>query len=92
MLSGARRLGIDGAHVLKESAMTTGMRTTRGKMSAAKFGKFYTIEQIADRMEVSTRSVRRWIKGGLLVAHRFNGVVRISEADFKSFLAAHRDH
>ena len=23
---------------------------------------------------------------------RFNGPVRISEADFKSFLAAHRDH
>jgi excisionase family DNA binding protein len=42
-------------------------------------------------MEASTRSVRRWIKKGLLVAHRINGLVRISEADFQAFLAAYRD-
>jgi excisionase family DNA binding protein len=54
--------------------------------------KFYTIEQIANFIEVSTRTVRRWIQEGLLVAHRINGLVRISEADFRAFLAAHRDH
>jgi excisionase family DNA binding protein len=53
--------------------------------------KFYTIEQIADGVEASTRSVRRWIEEGLLIAHRINGLVRISEADFQAFLAAHRD-
>jgi len=53
--------------------------------------KFHTIEQIADCMEASTRSVRRWIKEGLLVAHRINGLVRISDADFQAFLAAYRD-
>jgi excisionase family DNA binding protein len=53
--------------------------------------KFYTIDQIADGVEASTRSVRRWIEEGLLVAHRINGLVRISEADFEAFLAAHRD-
>jgi excisionase family DNA binding protein len=53
--------------------------------------KFHTIEQIADCMEVSTRSVRRWIKEGFLVAHRINGLVRISDADFQAFLAAYRD-
>ena len=52
--------------------------------------KFYTIEQIADFLEVSTRTVRRWIAEGLLVAHRINGLVRVSEADFLAFLAAHR--
>jgi excisionase family DNA binding protein len=53
--------------------------------------RFYTIEQIANFIEVSTRTVRRWIQEGLLVAHRINGLVRISEADFQAFLATHRD-
>ena len=53
--------------------------------------KFHTIDQIADFVEVSTRTVRRWIKEGLLVAHRINGLVRISDADFQAFLAAYRD-
>lgn len=52
---------------------------------------FYTIEQIAKFVEVSTRTVRRWIQDRLLVAHRINGLVRISEADFQAFLATHRD-
>jgi excisionase family DNA binding protein len=53
--------------------------------------KFYTIKQIADFVDVSTRTVRRWIKNGLLIAHRVNGLVRVSEVDFRVFLAAHRD-
>ena len=53
--------------------------------------KFYTIEQIANCVEASTRTVRRWIDEGLLIAHKINGLVRISEADFQAFLAAHRD-
>jgi excisionase family DNA binding protein len=53
--------------------------------------KFYTIEQIAECVDSSTRTVRRWIEKNLLVAHRINGLVRISEADFLAFLAAHRD-
>ena len=52
--------------------------------------KFYNVEQIADSVDVSTRTVRRWIDKGLLVAHRINGLVRISETDFLAFLTAHR--
>jgi excisionase family DNA binding protein len=52
--------------------------------------KFYTIEQIADCMDSSTRTVRRWIEKKLLIAHRIDGLVRISEADFLAFLAIHR--
>jgi excisionase family DNA binding protein len=51
-----------------------------------------TIEEIANRLGVCTRTVRRWIGKGSLIAHRFNGLVRISEADFRSFLVAHREH
>jgi excisionase family DNA binding protein len=53
--------------------------------------KFYTIEQIAECVAVSSRSVRRWIHDKLLISHRINGVVRISEADFLAFLATRRD-
>ena len=61
------------------------------KADLAKAPKFYTIEQIAECVDSSTRTVRRWIEKKLLVAHRINGLVRISEADFQAFLAAHRD-
>jgi excisionase family DNA binding protein len=54
--------------------------------------RFFTISDIADCLDVSCRTVRRWIANGLLVAHRINGLVRISEADYRAFLAAHRDH
>jgi excisionase family DNA binding protein len=63
------------------------MKTDRPKSPT----KFYTIQQIADCVESSTRSVRRWIDEGLLIAHKINGLVRISEADLQAFLAAHRD-
>ena len=63
------------------------MKTGQPKAST----KFYTIKQIAQLVEASTRTVRRWIKNGLLIAHRVNGLVRISEGDFQAFLATHRD-
>jgi excisionase family DNA binding protein len=52
--------------------------------------KFYSIEDVADSLDVSTRTVRRWVKSGALVAHRFGHLTRISEADFAAFLAAKR--
>lgn len=60
---------------------------SNGSQSAT---KLYTIKEIADFAGVCERTVRRWTKGGLLAAHRINGLVRISEADFRTFLAAHR--
>jgi len=53
--------------------------------------KLFTIEEIAECIGVCDRTVRRWIDKELLIAHRFNGLVRISEANFQAFLAAHRD-
>jgi Helix-turn-helix domain len=63
------------------------MKTNQPKSST----KFYTIPQIAESVESCERTVRRWIKKKLLVAHYFNGMVRISDADFQAFLATHRD-
>jgi excisionase family DNA binding protein len=53
--------------------------------------KLFTIKEIAECVGVCERTIRRWIEKGLLVEHRINGLVRISEADFQVFLAAHRD-
>ena len=64
------------------------MKFERSKSPA----KLFTIEEIAECVGVCERTVRRWIEKGLLIAHRFNGLVRISEADFRAFLAAHRDN
>jgi excisionase family DNA binding protein len=61
------------------------------KVDQPKSPKFYTIEEIAECMGSSTRTVRRWVERKLLIAHRIDGLVRISEADFLAFLAAHRD-
>ena len=52
--------------------------------------RFLTIAEVARRLNVSTRTVSRWISGGDLVVHRIGGVVRIAEGDLLAFLAAHR--
>lgn len=52
--------------------------------------RFFTIADVAEHLAVASRSVRRWIKSGELVAHRFGGAVRIAESDLRTFLARHR--
>jgi excisionase family DNA binding protein len=53
--------------------------------------KFFTISEVADCLGVATRTVRRWIKAGELVAHHFGAVARIAESDLRAFIARHRD-
>jgi excisionase family DNA binding protein len=53
--------------------------------------RFFTIAEVAERLGVSTRTVRRWIKVGDLVAYRISGVLRITESDLRAFLALHRE-
>jgi excisionase family DNA binding protein len=65
-------------------------RAPTGQRATGAITKFYTILQVAKLAEVSTRTVRRWIEDGLLVAHRFGRPVRIAEHDLRAFLAQHR--
>ena len=51
----------------------------------------HTIEQVAERIQVSTKTVRRWIKAGDLVAHRFGRQMRISYADLQAFIRMRRE-
>lgn len=52
--------------------------------------KFFMIADVAERLDVVTRTVSRWIRSGELVAHRFGRSVRIAEVDLRAFFAAHR--
>jgi excisionase family DNA binding protein len=53
--------------------------------------RFFTIPEVAERVRVCPRTVRRWIEAGHLVLYRIGGVVRISESDLRAFLAVHRE-
>jgi excisionase family DNA binding protein len=54
---------------------------------------YYTLEEIADRLKVSRRTVNRWIEDGELTAIKFapgRGHVRVAESDLKDFIERHR--
>ncbi len=51
---------------------------------------FHTISEIAERLKVSPKTVRRWIARGDLVTYRFGRQIRITEADLNAFVAGHR--
>ena len=61
------------------------------RRSGSGLPKFYAIKTVAETLEVSTRTVRRWIARGDLIVHRVNGVIRIAEAVLRAFLALHRE-
>ena len=52
---------------------------------------FHTIREIAELLQVSQKTVRRWIDQGDLVAHRFGRQLRISRADFEAFVRLRRE-
>jgi excisionase family DNA binding protein len=63
---------------------------TRGRRHRDDQIKFFTIAEVADRLRVSARTVRRWIENGELIAHRPGGIVRVAESDLRAFLAVSR--
>ena len=52
---------------------------------------FMTVAETAERLNLSTRTVQRFISTGHLPIHRFGRSVRISETDFQELLAKCRD-
>jgi excisionase family DNA binding protein len=47
--------------------------------------EWFTVKEVAFRHKVHERSVRRWIKQGLLRAHKFGRAVRIHKEDLTDF-------
>ncbi len=52
--------------------------------------RFHSVEFVAERLNVSRKSVYRWIEDGVLHFHRFQGVLRISEEDLAAFISMSR--
>ena len=52
--------------------------------------KLFTIEEVAETLNVSSRTVRRLIESGALPVHRLGRLVRIADGDLATFLAASR--
>jgi excisionase family DNA binding protein len=52
--------------------------------------KYYTIQDVADRLKVSYRTVFRWVHAGDLPAYKLGQEWRITEEDLKAFLEARR--
>ncbi len=55
-------------------------------MKDYKADKMLRIGEVADRLDVSNRTVFRWLEQGSLKAHRFGRNLRISSSDLESFL------
>ena len=62
----------------------------RGHVGGGHHETFLTIADVAGRLQVATRTVRRWVEADELVVHRIGGVVRIAESDLRAFLATYR--
>ncbi len=43
---------------------------------------YLTIRQVAERLQVSTRTIHRWLASGAIHAVRVNNTIRISEQEF----------
>jgi excisionase family DNA binding protein len=53
--------------------------------------QFFTVRAVAEQLDISSRTVHRWIKNNELIVHRVGRSVRVSEDDLKRFIAARRD-
>lgn len=71
-------------------SLSPGDRARTHRRTTGDIPKFFTITQVAELLDVCTRTVRRWIDTGRLVAHRFGGAVRIADPDLRAFLSQHR--
>jgi excisionase family DNA binding protein len=57
---------------------------------SATLPKFYTVQEIADALDVAPRTVSRWIERRELIAHGLGRLVRVADDDLRIFLARRR--
>mgnify|MGYP001067158726 CR=1 FL=1 len=48
--------------------------------------KYFTVQEVADSLKVSSQTVRNWITSGELKALKLKYNVRITEKDLKEFI------
>jgi excisionase family DNA binding protein len=78
------------SHWPRRPAPTTASRTTGAGFRGPPITRLRTIDEAAELLNVSARTVRRLIDSGALPVHRFGRLVRIADADLGAFLAASR--
>jgi excisionase family DNA binding protein len=73
--------------------MQIALALDRGGMArkAAEAICFFTERSLADRLAVSDRTIRNWIRRGELPSYKLGAARRIDPADVEDFLARHRD-
>lgn len=67
-----------------------GQMRTNAKSMADK--EFLTIDEIAEKLDVSVKSVRRYVASGELRAVKISNLYRISFEDYEDFIATHVFH
>jgi excisionase family DNA binding protein len=60
------------------------------KPSRAKLQRFHSVTAVALELDVSEKTVRRWIVAGELPYHRLGRQIRVADDDLRSFLAMRR--
>ena len=74
----------------RNPAPKTSPRTTGTGTRGRPITRLFTIEEVAETLNVSSRTVRRLIESGALPVHRLGRLVRIADGDLVTFLAASR--
>ncbi len=54
--------------------------------------RFLSLEDVAERLQVSDRTVRRWVKEGKLAAYKPGREWRIRPGDLEDFLESRKVH
>lgn len=52
--------------------------------------RFYTLPEVAEALGLSVKTVRRRIEMGELASHQFGRSLRVSEEDFRAYIAVRR--
>src|SRR5215212_10351554 len=60
-----------------------------GRVMAEPEEQFYSLDQVAERLQVSDQTVRRWIKSGKLAAYKPGREYRITPSDLDAFLESY---
>jgi excisionase family DNA binding protein len=74
----------------RSSASKAPSRTADAATRGRPLTRLRTIDETAELLNTSSRTVRRLIDSGALPVHRFGRLVRISDPDIATFLAANR--
>ena len=48
--------------------------------------RFYSVAQVAQHLQVSQKTIRRWIEGGDLDVYRLGRLIRISDQALQAYL------